>query len=254
MTRRTGIRPPDGPRRHPIPACPESAPLPDPDPVADPASVPATSADLVGEAEPGQLGATGRRIDPGCPTRRRSRRPSRRRRGRPSSGWRATPAPAGPARRSTSAAWAPSPVEPIMRVAGGMASVRKSTDRASGSRPSANRVQPRSSAGVPDAGDVAAKGRVAGSSRRSSTSMIPTWTPVGIFGVRRTHSSGSAAWKGGGAVVADGGLLGKVTEDEHGVDHVGVLRRVPHARGPPCARCAAVSSAPWRDRASGARR
>ena len=41
------------------------------------------------------------------------------------------------------------PVEPIIKVAGGMASTEKRSERGSGSRPSAKRVQPRSSAGVP---------------------------------------------------------------------------------------------------------
>ena len=50
--------------------------------------------------------------------------------------------------------------------------------------------------------------------------MIPTWTPVGTFGVRRTQSSGSGAWNGRGAVVADGGFVGQVAQDEHRIDQV----------------------------------
>ncbi len=119
-----------------------------------------------------------------------------------------------------------------MRVAGGMASARKSRDRASGSRPSANRVQPRSSARV-----SVRRGR---HGERHCRRVEPEVEHVhdpdvdtgrhlrrqadAVLGIRRVE--------GLGAVVADDGVPGKVTENEHRVGQVVPLRQDgPHMGG-----------------------
>ena len=112
------------------------------------------------------------------------------------------------------------PVEPIMRVAGGMASAKNSSDRASGSCPSANRVQP------------AQLGRRVGRRRRGSERECGRVEPEvehvhdpDVDAARDLRGEAHALFRirrveGLRAVVARGRFGREVAQHEHGIDQI----------------------------------